>query len=165
MTSNEKDEESMSIMMSCLKTPTGEVDSLYNTSDDSNNDDISSQETRRRRRRIGIHPKGEPDPVRQKTLDASGNHGRRSDYDVSESNAVDGLENVERCVPIDMNGASIFNCLTEVSLEDLRLEYARQDNRKYIDLQLVGIISLVNVAGSNSAYIYGNKNRNRNTGN
>ena len=39
MTSNEKDEESMSIMMSSLKTPTREEDSDYNVSNESNDDD------------------------------------------------------------------------------------------------------------------------------
>ena len=57
----------------------------------------------------------------------------------------------------------MYDRMSDVSLEVLRSEDARQNNVKYIDLQLLRIISPANIAGSNSAYTYGNRNRNRNT--
>ena len=161
MTSNEKEEESMSAMMSSLKTPTGEED--Y---DDESSHSTTTMITRRRGRTTVTQLEGQPLSVRQKTSDARENRRRSSaPYNGSGSEAACASEEFEPCLPFDTKGAEMYDRMSDVSLEVLRSEDARQNNVKYIDLQLLRIISPANIAGSNTAYTYGNRNRNRNTGN
>jgi hypothetical protein len=71
----------------------------------------------------------------------------------------------DNCLPLDRSGTAISTRMTRSRVSELLEENAVQDNLKYIDLQLLRIISPINVAGTKGAYVYSNKSTNRNTGN
>lgn len=69
--------------------------------------------------------------------------------------------------PVDTNVTQklCLNRLSRVSLSELLSENGIQDNTKFMDLQLLRMVSPVNIPGVNGAYTYAsNRNRNRNTG-
>ena len=82
-----------------------------------------------------------------------------------EDDFEDDFDNdIENLTPIDLSQVSIFNRLARVNLSDLIREDAFQNNRSFIEIQLMRIISPVNISGNQGAYIYSNRNRNRNNG-
>ena len=82
-----------------------------------------------------------------------------------EESSYEESHEIEELNPIDHNQITVLSRLTRVSLSNMIREDATQNNRSFLEVQLLRIISPMNLTGVNGAYIYANRNRNKNNGN
>jgi len=99
-------------------------------------------------------PEGQPNTQRPRT----------NDNDDAANNDHDGIFTV--CRPIDNSLTRMLTRLNFTSLQEL-LDRDSNDQQNYhcIDLQILRVIAPANLPGTNGAFTYSNRSRNRNTGN